>query len=1135
MVASITSEMRRRKKRISGHNVSQLDSVENRYGGSAMSEAAFNLFEETFREEQNRYQARRIRTDVTEARGSIPSAGLRWPFELLQNAMDVGPRVGNSAVAIRLRCGQTKVSFEHDGAPFTSSDLTALLSGGSNKDFESEETTGRFGTGFLVTHVLAERTTLRGLLETPNGFEQFELQLDRGGDEDAILQNMADCREAIRSARHVPNLHGVESARFEYHLDDDSAFTLGMVSLRSALPYIYATREMLGRVELEIGTEDRDVWATSEITERAFEDGYVEERSLQVHQNGADWPEMRIFRFMTSKQGLASALVLVERSERGWKVVLPEENVPRVYREYPLSGSGFIPTNFILDGKFEPDKDRTRLLLREGDKALVEDAFAAAVLAVKYAFASKWEDAHLLAQTSAPARGFDTGNDHERDWWHTQLASFTRRIAELPIVECSSRMLPAIVESGPYADFIVPRLRTESSDDETTVERMWPLVEAASVLLPPRKDLAVDWSDIANGWYSLGLLINRVSVNELPKWVQGETDALDDIKVDGDPKEWIANFLDVVGECWRNRSGVDLTVLQGMLPDQNERLRSPSDLNRDGGIRDSLKNICADIGLDIRSQLVLSGFDEVAVSKGLHHLHYLLENALPNSISEEQAIQKAVESLSRALPEDERCDGTPTEVLQASVRLLSYLWESQQDQASPTARQIPLVTHGQRTVRWSPSRMMMAPIQCWHRSARPFANAYPPNRVLAEMYAGSPDDPSSCVSALVSWGIAIADPIHTDRPSELTPQRLAELSSTETDGITVPNNDEEFSQIALLQPEVLNRCREGIEEARDLLGLVLCHVAPHDSAWRSERIVTGRKSGQYTEVPVAAALWLADLKIRPWVPIPGDDGKPVPARASAATLGELLDPAWLENNDAAIRLLSEWFDFDQLDLRLLGIEPDSGKRAQLRDGLARLVELGGADPEFYSSLAEKAEALNRQDRDMQRFRRMGLGVQEAVKLAMEAYKKLDLELVDRGFDYKVTVASDDVFDDASQKFTVGPYLLEVKATTTGQARLTPLQAQTASKKPGKYLLCVVDLRSFHDEDLAGEWSASIVEPLVKIVPDIGSRIAGTYSLVEAARTRSIAVRNESALRYEVPSEVWEAGISICEWVSNISG
>ena len=1099
-----------------------------------MSEDAFKLFEETFRDEQDRYQARRIRTDVTEARQSIPSAGPRWPFELLQNALDVGPRAGNPSVAIRLDREQTKVSFEHDGAAFTSSDLTALLSGGSNKDFESEETTGRFGTGFLVTHVLAERTTLRGLLETPSGFEQFVLLLDRGGNEEAILQNMADCREAIRSASCISDLNGIESARFEYHIHDNSPLNLGIDSLRSALPYLYATRKVLGRVELGNEEDDKEVWTPAEVTTQAFEDGYVEERSLQVHRNGTDSPEVRVFRFMTSEQGLASALVLVERTAKGWKVVPPESSAPRVYREYPLSDSGFIPTNFILDGKFDPDKDRSKLLLGDGDRSLVEEAFAAAVEAVKYAFANNWENAHLLAQADAPTRGFDTADVEERDWWRGQLASFARRVAELPIVDCSSRKLPAITQDGAYADFIVPSLLTDSSENETTVERMWPLVEAASKLLPPRKDLAVAWSEIANGWHSLGIPINRISVKELPNWVKGEADSIDDLKVDVDAKQWIAQFLDVTGECWKQRSGVDLTVLQGMLPDQNRRLRSPSDLNQDNGIPDSLKDICADIGLNIRGQLLLGAFDELAERNGMRHLHFVLENALPNSISEEDVVQKAVESLTNSLPEDERCEDTPPEVQWGSVRLLSYLWESKQDQARSTARQIPLITHGKRAARWGRTRMMMAPIRRWHQSAQPFANAYPPDRILDEMYAGSSfKDLPDCVAALVTWGIAIADPIYAVTPSELTPLRLAELSSIDSDGVTVPNNDQEFSQIALLQPEVLNRCREGIEEARALLGLVLCHVAPNDSRWRMERVLKGRKSGQHADVPVAAALWLADLKIRPWVPIVGEDDKPVPMPANAVTLGELLNPAWLEHNDAAIRLLSEWFDFDQLELRLLGIEPDSERRGQLRNGLARLVEFGGADPQFYSGLAEEAEAQERKSRDIENLRRMGISVQEAVKSAMETYN-LNLELLDHGFDYRVTVLTDDVLGDSSSKFTIGPYLLEVKATTTGQARLTPLQAETASKTPDNYLLCVVDLRSFQDEDLQGEWTASIVEPLAKIVPDIGTRVQATYSLVEAAKKRSISVRNESALRYEVPSEVWEAGMSIGEWVSTVS-
>ncbi|MYC85532.1 MAG: hypothetical protein F4X18_08450 [Acidimicrobiia bacterium] len=774
--------------------------------------------------------------------------------------------------------------------------------------------------------------------------------------------------------------------------------------------------------------------------------------------------------------------------------------------------------------------------MADGDKVLLKEAFTSAGLAVKYALDNKWKDGHVLVEANEPKRGFDTADGTEKEWWRGEFATFARRVAELPIVECSSRMVPAIAKDGPLADFIVPRLLKASSDNETTVERMWPLLEAASELLPVRKELAVAWSHIADGWHSLGLSVSRITVRELPRRVRGESDKLEDLKVDGDAKQWLGHFLDVTGECWKKRSGVDLAVLDRMVPDQNNRLRSPSDLNRESSIPDSLKDICADIGLDIRSRLLLREFDELAAKDGMPHLRYLLEKALPHRMTEEDVIREAVEFLKDALPEDEGCEDTLTEVRQGGVRLLSYLWATKQEQALPIARQVPLITHGEKAVRWSHTRMLLAPIRRWHKVAQPFANAYPPDRILAEMYAGSSSqDLPECVNALVTWGIAIEDPIYTDTPSELTPRRLAELSSIDTTGVTVRNNDEEFSQIALLQPEVLNRCREGTQEARALLGLVLCHVAPHDPAWRKTRIVKARRSRQPIDLPVTGALWLADLRVRAWVPIPDEDEKLMPMPANAKTLSELLDPEWLEQNDAAIDLLSEWFEFDQLELRLLGIEPNDKKRERLRNGLARLVELGGADPEFYLSLAEEVEARRSRRRDIEHFRLMGVGVQETIKSAMETYK-LNLKLFDRGFDYEVTVPTDDVggIDDLSNRFTVGPYLLEVKATTTGKARLTPLQAKTASNDPDKYVLCVVDLRSFDKNDLAREWTEAIVKPLAKIVPDIGVRVKGTYSLVEHAKSRSIAIQNESALRYEVPSEVWESGISIADWVSTLS-
>ena len=1131
-----------------------------------MTKEAAEFYEKTQKESQRRFLAKHIFARVNEARDSIPSAGRRWPFELLQNALDFGPRTGRSLVMVSLSSQREKVVFEHDGIPFSAHDLDALLSGGSNKDFESEETTGRFGTGFLVTHVLAERARLRGLLNAPNGYEQFNLFLDRGGDVEAILGNMKASITAIHDAIPVQDsdLHQIPSARFEYHIDDENPLTLGIDSLRSALPYLFATRQILGRVELQNGKESSEIWQPGEVRTYLFDDSHVEGRSLQIQHACQGLTEFRTFRFKAKEDSSASALVLVERITEGWKVVPPEEDDPIIYREYPLRGSGFLPTNFVLDGKFDPNEDRSGLLMNEKSKELIREAFNAAVMAVKFAFAKKWEDAHLLAKVCMPSGSFDTGDPEEKKWWAEQLESFAQRVAELPIVAGTAQMLPAISQNGGTADFIIPSLFSDSSLEETNVERMWPLVERVTNLLPPRKELVSIWTEIAQGWHSLDVPVNRISVKVLAEWAGKNADTLDGLQVDGDATQWLSSFVDIVGECWRNRSGVDLTVLGGLLPDQNRRLRSPSDLTRDDGISEVLKDICADMGLDVREHLIHGDLQKASSDGNLPNLKYALEKAVPNVTTEEDVFRKAIEHLRTRLPEGRRCDNIPIGVQHGSVRLLHYIWATKGEDGISLVQQISPITNANIIERWSRTRKMMAPVSHWHESARPFAEAYPPNRVLHEMYTGcTSGDIPNCVVALINWGIAIADPITTYVPSELTRQRLAELSTEDTKDVTVPNNNEEFSQIALLQPEVLNRCRDGIEEARALLGLILRYIAPHDSGWRREQIVKGRRSGQDIEIAVKGALWLADLKIRAWVPVSGEDGKPVPMPAKVETLHDLLAPGWLEGNNDAIELLSNEFGFDQLELRLLGIETDSNKRGQLRDGLASLVEVGGSNPAFYSSLstlaglagsdlgvyssltdlaklakcgkvdlAELVEKQQRQSRDVDRFRRLGMGVQEAIKLALE-HHKLSLELVDRGFDYKVTGQTDDVLGDASAKFGIGPYLLEVKATTTGHARMTPLQAKTASKEARRYVLCVVDLRSMKNGQLPDTWSASIVESLTKIVPDIGTRIRGTYSLVETARNSEIAVRNEAALRYQVPSAVWETGITIDEWVSTI--
>ncbi|OUM69104.1 hypothetical protein PIROE2DRAFT_2989 [Piromyces sp. E2] len=100
----------------------------------------------------------------------------RWVWELIQNAKDsiAGQKDRNNGVDIRIEVKDDIYTFKHNGAPFTTKTLTALLYKFSEGKADNEST-GRFGTGFLTTHSLSKTVEISGDIilkdnSTPQGF-----------------------------------------------------------------------------------------------------------------------------------------------------------------------------------------------------------------------------------------------------------------------------------------------------------------------------------------------------------------------------------------------------------------------------------------------------------------------------------------------------------------------------------------------------------------------------------------------------------------------------------------------------------------------------------------------------------------------------------------------------------------------------------------------------------------------------------------------------------------------------------------------------------------------------------------------------------------------------------------------------
>ena len=167
----------------------------------------------------------------------------------------------------------------------------------------------------------------------------------------------------------------------------------------------------------------------------------------------------------------------------------------------------------------------------------------------------------------------------------------------------------------------------------------------------------------------------------------------------------------------------------------------------------------------------------------------------------------------------------------------------------------------------------VAPVCAWRESTLPFGRAYPPDRVLHDLYPGSKakNNPNVTMPLFLS-GMSHTDPL-TESTIDLRRPHFERLSSTtNTDGVVVPQ--QRLSQIALLHPEVLNCGHEGLDEARVLLSLLLCCVAKHNPTWKEQRIVKSRRLRKNVDVSLREGLWLSDLKIRACTPVPRKDNKP---------------------------------------------------------------------------------------------------------------------------------------------------------------------------------------------------------------------------------------------------------------------
>ena len=323
--------------------------------------------------------AQRLIEKLSLLKNRIAAAKRRWFWELLQNASDY-----NSSVNVKLVVSNDKVTFMHDGSPFSLRDALNLISPDSNKQSDEihKDNIGKFGTGLVSTHILSSVMDIDGLcIDDENSCYNFHLTLDRScfGNKQELIEQITQAKEKFKESL-VASSHvsGFQTAftytlnRFLPTLAPIQASELDLNYLYEILPYTLCFMPKVKSVKIEDNRSQTSV--------REFSIGRDETKSdkicFKIVKDGSD--ETLQFAYF-ERDNVSTAFMIKEKT-----ICAFPNNLSKVFCGLPLIGTEDIGLPFVLNSlKFEPTTEREGVELEPGSNETNRALFKTSILLYK--------------------------------------------------------------------------------------------------------------------------------------------------------------------------------------------------------------------------------------------------------------------------------------------------------------------------------------------------------------------------------------------------------------------------------------------------------------------------------------------------------------------------------------------------------------------------------------------------------------------------------------------------------------------------------------------------------------------------------------------------------------------------------
>ena len=760
-----------------------------------------------------------------------------------------------------------EVVFGHIGGKFKPEQIIHRIYHGSTK-VESEETIGQYGSGFLTTHLLSPEIQVLGQLEDDRSFD-FRLKREVG----SVIELSDSMRKAERdfenSLSNTPTTHSF-TTEFRYPLRDDAREVVeeGIATLKQCAPFVVAFNQQFSKINIQ--TSDGTV--EFEVVERTLLD---EDRIEQVTVSETENETQSVRQYILVSGDRSSVTFPMELDSEGQQVCLPVDDIPKLFLGFPLVGTENFSFPAIINSfKFTPTVNRDGVYLWRADdtanqenQAVLEEASELLVELLQFAASSGWHNAYHLAEIP----------DVQAQSWldETRLrASLTGTLIQ------RIRKTPAVLnESGeaiPPGEAELPLANTPEG-----VLHLWDLLvgwqEDSDIW--PRRDEAVGWCDAIRGWAR----VSEHDVSSFEEVIDGRKLAsiVDDVSHDksADPRTHRLSLLK--NSLKENVSPIDwLNLLIGFLnsnglaeaireyrivPSQRGFLRALPNLRRDDGIDEELKDIAKLLDWQLRGEI----------------RDIRLTSLLDETDSEGWDNGYVVGELIKRLRE-RTSDGPDDHYRKASVRLFTWIVE---EENWDILRGFPVFVGRSDSeninIAYLPGNNQdndpfLAPVEVWPEDLRPFADLFPPNRILASGFFESLTDADKWAS-LVGNGIVRTEIIISNNAnfSKFYPDHPLREGIEHSTVDLVPITD------VWHKADIMERVRDSQARARLFWRFLTEWLSPRDEQSLDTEEFECECGEKHRYYPAA---WLEPIRENTWVRTSND----VRTYATAPSLANLL-------------------------------------------------------------------------------------------------------------------------------------------------------------------------------------------------------------------------------------------------------